>query len=41
MDLSLLGRFLLSDLLLHFELVNFKELGDLSSKKRLFLHLFR
>jgi hypothetical protein len=36
MDLSLLGPFLPSDLLLHFELVNFKELGDLSSKKDCF-----
>jgi hypothetical protein len=36
MDLSLLACFLPSDLLLLFKLVNFKELGDLSSKKACF-----
>ena len=36
MDFSLLSQFLPTDLLLHFEVVDFKELGDLSTKKDCF-----
>ncbi|MET3115786.1 outer membrane usher protein FimD/PapC [Pedobacter sp. CG_S7] len=36
MDFSLSGQFLPTDLLLHFEIVSFKELGDLSTRKDCF-----
>lgn len=36
MDFSLLSQFLPTDLLLHFEVVAFKELGDLSTRKDCF-----
>ena len=36
MDFSLLSQFLPADLLLHFDVVAFKELGDLTTKKDCF-----
>ncbi len=41
MDFSIFSSFLPEGLLFHFDIVDFKELGDLETKKRLLLYLFR
>jgi hypothetical protein len=41
MDFSLLSNFLPDGLLLHFDIIDFKEFGVLESKKDCFFYLFR
>jgi hypothetical protein len=41
MDFSIFSSFLPQGLLTHFDILDFKELGDLQTKNDFFLYLFR